>query len=141
MYPVRLTVPPEPEPDWRALVRSVRSQLRAVPDNGFGYGALRYLGDRLPGGLATAPVVFNYLGQDGGSGPAAGLYRAVHGSLGSDTDPANLRPHPLEVLGGFEDGRLHFSWQFRPDLTNRSTVDSVADHFAEALRRIAGAVA
>jgi amino acid adenylation domain-containing protein/non-ribosomal peptide synthase protein (TIGR01720 family) len=138
LYPVRLTVPPEPDPDWRAVVRSVRRQLRAVPDNGFGYGALRYLsGDRLSSGPATASVVFNYLGQDGGSSAAGGLYRAVYGSLGLDHDPANRRPHPLEVLGGVEDGRLTFSVQFRPDLAARSTVDTIAAGFAEALRRIA----
>jgi non-ribosomal peptide synthase protein (TIGR01720 family) len=132
------------EPDWRALVKSVRRQLRAVPGNGFGYGALRHLGspaarDRLPAASGGQPVLFNYLGQwdaqstDGGGG----LYRALHGSLGADEDPAARSAHLLEVSGGTQGGRLRFSWSYHPDLHDRSTVEGVAGRFADALRRIA----
>jgi non-ribosomal peptide synthase protein (TIGR01720 family) len=144
MYPVAFDVPAGSDPDWRALVRSVRRRLRGVPGNGLGYGALRHLGDagvreRLGTGLAAAPVVFNYLGQwDSGPGtPGTGLYHTVHSSLGQDHDPANRRPHPLEVVGGVQDGRLQFSLTPRPDLIADSTVDAIADAFADALRQLA----
>ncbi|MGH3823294.1 MAG: amino acid adenylation domain-containing protein [Pseudonocardiaceae bacterium] len=68
MFPVALTVPGGAEPRWRDLIRAVRQQLRAVPNNGFGYGALRYLGSRAARQrLALAgpgpQIAFNYLGQ------------------------------------------------------------------------------
>ncbi|HZN73690.1 MAG TPA: condensation domain-containing protein [Micromonosporaceae bacterium] len=95
IFPVRLEVPAGNEPDWRGLVKSVRRQMRAVPGNGLGFGALRYLGspaarDRLPAQEPGSQVMFNYLGQWGAQAAQeadAGLYRAVHGAVGQDQDP------------------------------------------------------
>ncbi|MYR92010.1 hypothetical protein GTY41_45655, partial [Streptomyces sp. SID685] len=48
VYPVALQVSDPgdlgPDRDWRSLVKSVRRQLRAVPGNGIGFGALRTFG-------------------------------------------------------------------------------------------------
>jgi len=49
-----------------AVVKSVKEQLRRVPDHGIGYGLLRYLGPeaaRIPSALPTPQVSFNYLGR------------------------------------------------------------------------------
>ncbi|NJC72070.1 non-ribosomal peptide synthetase, partial [Planosporangium thailandense] len=144
IFPVALDVAAADEPDWRALVKSVRRQLRAIPGNGFGFSALRYLGppsvcDRLSAGAGGPQIVFNYLGQwDARSQEDAdGLYRAVHGSLGQDHDPADVGSHLLDIAGEVQSGRLEFSWSYRPDVLTRSTVADVAADFAEALRRIA----
>jgi non-ribosomal peptide synthase protein (TIGR01720 family) len=144
MFPVALDVPDDDEPAWRALVKSVRRQLRTIPGNGFGFGALRYLGspearDRLASGTPGPQIAFNYLGQwDGASQEAdTGLVRAVHGSLGQDHDPADRGPHLLEIVGAVQAGRLEFSWYYQPDLHDESTVEAVAGDFADALRRIA----
>ncbi|PWS22276.1 hypothetical protein DKP78_19235, partial [Enterococcus faecium] len=46
------------------VLKSVKEQLRRVPNAGFGYGALRYLGgsDQLRS-FAAPEVVLNYLGR------------------------------------------------------------------------------
>ncbi|MFD1832036.1 non-ribosomal peptide synthase/polyketide synthase [Streptomyces desertarenae] len=147
VHPVALRVPePEelgPARDWRGLVKSVRRQLRAVPGNGIGFGALRTYGppevrERL-GSAAHGQVVFNYLGQwdarpeDSGGG----LVRAEHGSFGQDHDPRDSGSHPLEVVGAVQNGRLAFTWHHRPGLHGTETVRRVAGEFAEALRHIA----
>ncbi|MDT8913027.1 non-ribosomal peptide synthase/polyketide synthase [Amycolatopsis sp. PS_44_ISF1] len=149
LFPVVLTVPAPGRPDWRALIKAVRNQLRRIPGNGFGYGALRHLGSpqtrqRLSAGGPRPQISFNYLGQWDGAGPAAGdapsgdgLYRAVHGSLGRDHDPAEHRPHLLDLVGAVQDGELVFSLIYRPDRHERPTVEAVAADFAEALRAIA----
>ncbi|WP_239134603.1 condensation domain-containing protein, partial [Rugosimonospora africana] len=73
MFPVRL----DPGPvDWAEVeaagpglglaVKRVKEQLRAVPDNGIGYGLLRYLNPDTGRELDTGrdpQVVFNYLGR------------------------------------------------------------------------------
>jgi len=44
----------------------VREQLRAAPDNGLGYGLLRYLNPETAPALAALPrpeILFNYLGR------------------------------------------------------------------------------
>ncbi|MET7442867.1 condensation domain-containing protein, partial [Streptomyces sp. NPDC005568] len=142
VHPVALRVdePDEfgPARDWRALVKSVRRQLRAVPGNGLGFGALRTYGspevrERL-GSAAHGQVVFNYLGQwdarpaDSGSG----LIRAEHGSFGQDHDPRDSGSHPLEVVGAVQHGRLAFTWHHRTGLHDTATVREVAEEFAEA---------
>ncbi|OLB63920.1 MAG: hypothetical protein AUI10_13430 [Actinobacteria bacterium 13_2_20CM_2_72_6] len=143
MFPVVLAVAAQDEPDWRTLVKSVRRQLRTVPGNGFGYGALRYLGPpEVRARLATGPgpqLVFNYLGQwdTQASDRPDGLYRAVHSALGQEHDPADRGSHPLEVVGAVDGGRLHFSWYYLPDRLHESTVARVAADFAGALRAIA----
>ncbi|MEU1707404.1 non-ribosomal peptide synthase/polyketide synthase [Streptomyces sp. NPDC005706] len=147
VYPVALQVPDPGESgadrDWRSLVKSVRRQLRAVPGNGIGYGALRTFGPpevrgRL-GAHAHSQVVFNYLGQwdarpetDGG-----GLVRAEHGSFGQDHDPRDPGSHPVEVVGAVQHGRLAFTWHHRPGVHDTATVRRVAEEFAEALRHLA----
>ncbi|MEA2589424.1 MAG: hypothetical protein QOH66_2351, partial [Actinomycetota bacterium] len=144
LFPVVLEVPAGGEPRWRELIKSVRRQLRAVPGNGLGFGALQNLGppparERL---LAGKPpqISFNYLGQwDARSqGEAASsLYRGFHGSIGQAGDPADVGGHPLQVVGEVGDGELGFSWYFRPESLAASTVTSAANDFADTLRRIA----
>ncbi|QUQ65086.1 non-ribosomal peptide synthase/polyketide synthase [Kutzneria sp. CA-103260] len=123
--------------DWRTRIKSVRKQLRAVPDNGFGYGALRYLGGDVP---AVEPgIAFNYLGQwDASDGQAGGgLFKQTHGSFGRDHDPAERKAHLLDVVGAVQDGKLAFSWLYQPARHVRSTVERVVLDFGEALRAIA----
>ncbi|MGH3989770.1 MAG: condensation domain-containing protein, partial [Pseudonocardiaceae bacterium] len=144
IFPVALDVAISDEPDWRNLVKSVRRQLRAIPRNGFGYGALRYLGspearERLSAHGSGPQIAFNYLGQwDARSEDAGGgLYRSMHDSLGQEHDPADQSSHVLEVVGDVQGGRLGFFWYYQPGLHDQSTVESVAGDFVDALRRIA----
>jgi non-ribosomal peptide synthase protein (TIGR01720 family) len=131
MFPVSLSVP---SGGWRDVVKSVRRQVRAIPGNGFGYGALRYLTDSLP--LVPRPQVsFNYLGQFE-SGGSSGLYRAVLPSIGQEQDAAAEPEHLIDIVGEVGDGRLGFSWYFHRH--QRSTIESLVDDFASALRSIAG---
>jgi amino acid adenylation domain-containing protein/non-ribosomal peptide synthase protein (TIGR01720 family) len=143
IFPVALDVPAGDEPNWRALIKSVRRQLRAIPGNGFGFGALRYLGspaarDRLSGDSLGPQIAFNYLGQWDARSQATGggLYWAVHGSLGQVHDPVHGSSHQLEVVGAVQRGQLEFTWYYHHDLHSQSVVESVARDFAEALRRI-----
>ncbi|MFD7712390.1 amino acid adenylation domain-containing protein [Streptomyces sp. NPDC059786] len=147
VHPVALRIP-EPDDlsaarDWRALVKSVRRQLRAVPGNGLGFGALRTFGppevrERLGAG-AHGQVVFNYLGQ-WDARPAAsggGLVRTEHGSFGQDHNPRDSGSHPLEVVGAVRDGRLAFTFNHRSGGLGAAAVRRVAEEFAQALRHIA----
>ncbi|MBV2155356.1 non-ribosomal peptide synthase/polyketide synthase [Kitasatospora sp. SUK 42] len=147
VHPVTFHVPEPgdlgPDRDWRALVKSIRRQLRAVPGNGLGFGALRTFGppeirERLAAG-AHGQLVFNYLGQWDARPEAAedGLVRAELGSFGQDHDPRDGGSHPVEVVGAAQQGRLAFTWHHRPALHDTATVRRVAEEFAEALRHLA----
>jgi non-ribosomal peptide synthase protein (TIGR01720 family) len=158
LFPVALDVV---DGDWREQIKAVRRQLRAIPNNGFGFGALRYLG-RLTVGGPDPQVSFNYLGQwdsrstdHGHGGPGVrgclctpgptgcgcpakhSLYHAMHGSIGQDHSPADRGGHLLDIVGEVGDGQLGFTWYFRPDECDPAVVESVAGEFAAALRGIA----
>ncbi|GAB2963519.1 non-ribosomal peptide synthase/polyketide synthase [Saccharothrix stipae] len=137
VFPVELELP---EGSWRDRVKAVRRQLRAVPGNGFGYGALRQHG-MVPDGGRPA-VSFNYLGQFGSTRSAGdtaaptGLYREVLPSVGAEHDPADVGDHLIDVVG--EAGRtLGFTWYHHQSAHPTAEVESVAADFAAALRAIA----
>ncbi|HEU0088064.1 MAG TPA: amino acid adenylation domain-containing protein [Pseudonocardiaceae bacterium] len=144
IFPVALDIAASDEPNWRDLVKSVRRQLRTIPGNGFGYGALRYLGspearERLSAYGSGSQISFNYLGQwDARSDETGGgLYRSMHGSLGQEYDPADRSSHMLEVVGEVQNGQLGFFWYYQAGLHDQATVESVAGDFVDALRHIA----
>ncbi|WP_433730545.1 non-ribosomal peptide synthase/polyketide synthase [Actinoplanes sp. CA-051413] len=146
MYPVALDVGAGAgtEPQWRTLIKSIRKQLRAVPGNGLGYGALRYLGDersrKLLGGDHRDPeVVFNYLGQWDARSQETGttLYQGSHPAPGQDHDPRDRTARALEVVGSVHGGELEFSWYFQPGRHDPAAVETAAGAFATALRAIA----
>jgi amino acid adenylation domain-containing protein/non-ribosomal peptide synthase protein (TIGR01720 family) len=132
MYPVTLEVSAG---TWRDTVKSVRRQLRTIPNNGFAYGALRYLTDHLPP-TPHPRISFNYLGQFDSAGTTeSSLYRAIHTSIGQEQDDSAPPEHLIDIVGEVGDGRLAFSWYFRGNL--KSTVEPVVTAFASALRAIA----
>src|SRR5262249_16245879 len=80
-------------------VKIIKEQLRAIPDNGFGYGLLRYLNVQTASQLApflTPPLAFNHLGRFAasavtGGGGAVGC-EARRGGAGARTAPPPRPP-------------------------------------------------
>ncbi|WKX71564.1 non-ribosomal peptide synthetase [Streptomyces sp. XD-27] len=77
LYPVRLDLAGIDVADAVAggpaagrAIKAVKEQVRAVPDNGIGYGLLRHLNPHTAAALATEPepqIGFNYLGRTSGA--------------------------------------------------------------------------
>ncbi len=89
---------------WDALVCATKEQLRAVPDKGVGFNALRLhhpRGQELPQAL----VVFNYLGVSH-QGEAAQPWQPLPMAPGAPTSPDNLPRELVSLHGGVFDGRL-----------------------------------
>ncbi|GAB2664196.1 amino acid adenylation domain-containing protein [Prescottella soli] len=140
VYPVRLDVASDHVP---SALRSVKEQLRRVPNNGFGYGALRYLtecGDELATDTAS-PVLFNYLGR-----VAAGAGRDwLPIATGGASDPAMPMGHALTVdviaTDGPDGSTLRTTLTWAGGVLSRAEVDEFADRWSAALREIADAAA
>ncbi|MCX2946719.1 non-ribosomal peptide synthase/polyketide synthase [Lentzea sp. NEAU-D7] len=126
MFPVGLQVSDITGSSWRDLVKSARKQLRRVPGNGFGYGALRWAG-RVPG--VEAPVSFNYLGQFDARAEDESLFGEVLPAVGRDH--VDQDPHVVQVVGEVADGRMTFG------VVHRVPVEGLVEDFAAALRAIA----
>ncbi|MFD6342055.1 condensation domain-containing protein, partial [Streptomyces sp. NPDC060210] len=138
IHPVRLSVPGDQPP--RARVKLVGRRLRAVPGQGLGYGALRYL-QREPALLAapTPQVVFNYLGRfDDAPGAAeGGPVRAVLPAVAQQSDHAE-RPHLLDITGVVIGGRFRLAIRYSSVTHHEKTIAELSGEFLRALRALLG---
>ncbi|MFF5128694.1 amino acid adenylation domain-containing protein [Streptomyces syringium] len=154
MYPVRLD-PRIVEADWpeiwsggpalgRAL-KEVKEQLRAIPDNGIGYGLLRYLNEEAGAALSALPapqMSFNYLGRidmtDGARGGEVADW-AVRSDvdLGGGHDAAMPFGHALELNAVTQDQadgpRLMATWSWPRELFTEDDVRELAENWFRAL--------
>ena len=134
IYPVLL---PPASDSVDASLRAVKERLRAIPNKGVGFGALRWLhpDPAVRERLAALPVpriAFNYLGRLGGGGSAPSL-------LGPLQSPRQERPYLLEVNGGIYGGRLHMDWRYGTALHRRETIAALASRFESALHALIAA--
>ncbi|MFE9116185.1 amino acid adenylation domain-containing protein [Streptomyces sp. NPDC007172] len=134
-HPVHLAVPADaPMP---VAVRTVKRQLRALPQHGIGYGALRHLA---PGRTPLEPVRplvgFNYLGQFGSAftGDELVVRPVPHG--GAEHEPAERRVYPLDVVGSVEDGRLELSCAYPVGQYTGESVAALLRGMVDGLREL-----
>ncbi len=130
-HPVSLPVRAEASPGESAVRMAER--LADVPDEGLGFGALRWHGGHFAD--ATPPdVAFNYVGQDRAGTALRDLAWTVRPGLAPETAPGTRRAHPLWVQAAVLDDELVVDWQFSADRNLPATVAAVADRFLDALR-------
>lgn len=131
IFPVRLD--PLPEPSLESALAVVTRVLDALPDNGVGYGILRYLGEDGGEGLDRLPqsqVSLNYLGRfERGSDPDEVLGSPVQapGVLQSGEAP---RRYLLDVVVAAVDRELLIELVFARDVLEEERVQALADDFA-----------
>ncbi|MFE9203290.1 amino acid adenylation domain-containing protein [Micromonospora sp. NPDC007230] len=131
-------------------VKRVKEQLRAVPDNGIGYGLLRYLNADTARQLADRPAAqigFNYLGRfataDGGD--TDWTVAADARALGGGADGALPVPHAIEVNAVTRDHadgpRLSATFSWPQTLLGEADVRELADDWLAALDALIAHVA
>jgi amino acid adenylation domain-containing protein/non-ribosomal peptide synthase protein (TIGR01720 family) len=140
IHPVRLDVP-----GWAEALtggtaagdalKAVKEQLRAVPDEGRGYGVLRYLDAASELAALPAPQIgFNYLGRSTSDGKPASW--APLGGLRGGSDPAMGLAHALEIGVTAED-RLVVKLTWPEDVFTRDEVQDLAETWFRALEALA----
>jgi amino acid adenylation domain-containing protein/non-ribosomal peptide synthase protein (TIGR01720 family) len=138
IYPVRLRMP-DSGAEWRPgeALKSIKEQLRRVPQRGIGYGILRYLNSE--SGLDTQPeppMVFNYMGQFDQVIEGSRLFRFATEDSGAWHSPLQVRRHALEMNGMVIGGRLEFALTYSHGLHTKDAVEGLAAEFTTALREI-----
>jgi non-ribosomal peptide synthase protein (TIGR01720 family) len=146
IHPVALELPEtvRGDDDWAGVMRSIKRQLRAVPDKGVGYGALRYLA-----GTSAVPALdpwisFNYLGQFGTGEAAKSAEQADSGGLlsrsmaagGLEHAPEQERNHLIDVVAAVDDGRFVVTWYYSAAVHREETIAALAEDFVTALRSL-----
>jgi non-ribosomal peptide synthase protein (TIGR01720 family) len=123
-----------------ALIR-VMEQLRAVPDNGLGYGLLRYLNNETAPVLAAMPqpqVLFNYLGRPAKSNSGDhGWVLADDGLSIVGVDQRMRATHSLMLDAMIVDGPdgpyLIADWSWVDEILDEDAVRDLAGEWIEAL--------
>ena len=121
----------------RAL-KIIKEQLRALPDNGLGYGLLRYLNPQTApqfSGFAAPQIGFNYLGRLSAS--AADWGGATEDVKLGGGDPAMPLAHALDVnaltLDRPDGATLRATWSWAPALLTEEAVRDLAQGWFQAL--------
>ena len=162
IFPVLLQLEDSNDPG--EVLKSVKEQLRRIPNRGIGYGIWRYLSidesDSVRGAsrreallrsrsvsqrsavrnqlqaFPKAEVSFNYLGQFDQTQLATLGWKFAHESSGSIHSPKGQRRHLLTVNGLVVEGRLKLEWQYSEHFHSWVTVENLANEYIEALETI-----
>jgi len=136
-YPVRLS----PMESLDTSIKTIKEQLRAVPNKGIGFGVLRYLGDETTrqqlNQLPEARITFNYLGQfDSSFDASEGLFKPSGESSGASQSLEAPLGNWLMVNGQVYNGELNLNWIFSSEMYAETTIQSLADAYAAELRTL-----
>jgi len=118
-------------------IRTVKSQLRKLPDSGLGFGLLRFLNVETKRELSVfrdAEIAFNYLGRFQTSEEPF--------LLGAGSDPHSPLTHAVELnaiaLEGPNGIELRTVWSWAPALVSESSVRDLAESFLKVLEALVG---
>ncbi|AVL26553.1 putative non-ribosomal peptide synthetase [Nocardia brasiliensis NBRC 14402] len=125
-------------------IRTVKQQLNAVPDNGIGFGMLRYLNQDTGAQLRTAKgapgqIGFRYHGAESASDVPAGLdglgwtRTGEFGELFAAADADLPVLSVLEVHATVVDGKLRADFTFPQTLLHRAEIAGLAGLWLDAL--------
>jgi non-ribosomal peptide synthase protein (TIGR01720 family) len=134
LFPVGLEIQ-ENQPG--EALKSVKEQLRSIPNRGIGYGVLRYLNadtsirEKLAS-FPSAQVSFNYLGQFDQVLKASSVLGEAK-EFKSEQSGLNRRSHILGISGLIRSGKLEMTWAYIDKIHKRDTIERLASGFMEAL--------
>lgn len=122
------------------VVRSVKEQLRRIPNHGIGFGILKYLSNDAKirekfRGFPEPELSFNYLGQmDQIFG--AELSKLAQEPSGRCQSERAQRDHLIDVSAQIIQGELKLHWIYSENKHKESTITELAGHYIRELRRI-----
>ncbi|NWE18993.1 non-ribosomal peptide synthetase, partial [Pseudomonas sp. P7548] len=136
LFPVRL----QAEGELSSAIKSIKEQLRAVPDKGLGYGLLRYLGNadarEALAGLTAPRITFNYLGQFDRQFDDSALFVPAAQGSGQAQDAEAPLANWLTVEGQVYGGELALQWGFSLDMFHTTTIQRLADDYRAELKAL-----
>lgn len=139
MYPVLIELSDAHTPG--DVLRSVKDQVRQIPNNGIGYGLLRYLSRETSiiedfKSLPKADLSFNYLGQSDQLFTENSLFRMGNGQIGKIAGSLGKLPHLLYVAGIVYQGQLHVRFKYSRDTHQTSTIETLSQNFLQKIRAL-----
>ncbi len=147
LYPVRLDLG-DPTTSPAQLLQTAHRQLRAIPDKGLGYGALRYLSDdpavrtQLARSDVWQELIFNYLGQLDSALPESRWLHTTDETrepVGARIDPARPFTSKVEVVAYVLNAQLVVGFTYSTRQQAESTIAQIATRFETHLTHLIAA--
>jgi non-ribosomal peptide synthase protein (TIGR01720 family) len=118
-------------------IKSVKEQLNAIPNNGIGFGILRYLSNKSNNktDLDINPkVLFNYLGQTSDSFDNSKIdFRFLQEGTRSELSE---RTYQIEINTLVKNGKLNINWSYTKELYKETTFLKLVHAFENNLNEL-----
>jgi amino acid adenylation domain-containing protein/non-ribosomal peptide synthase protein (TIGR01720 family) len=139
IFPVSLSLERSSKPG--EMLKSIKEQLRHIPNRGIGYGLLRYLRKdtetiKKLRALPQAELGFNYLGQFDQMLSPTSPFKLTNESYGPRRSLRGNRPYPLEIAGSIVGGKLQLNWVYSKNIHQQKTIEILAQDFMDALENL-----
>ena len=120
------------------MLKSVKEQLRRIPNRGIGYGILRYLrkDTKTLQALPQAELNFNYLGQFDQMLSPTSPFELTNEDYGPRRSLKGKRRYLLEITGSIVEGKLQLSWVYSKNIHRQTTIQKLAQIFIDALEEL-----
>jgi len=121
----------------QATLKQLKAYLRQIPQNGIGYGLLRYLAHpSLEKSQVQPEVSFNYFGQLDTATSATSLFGLAKEPDGAARSGVDLRTYLLEINSSIVGGQLQLDWSYSAARHQRETIARLAERFLSVLRSL-----
>ncbi len=139
IFPVFLTLENLHHPG--ECLKSIKEQLRQIPNRGFDYGIGYYLSSDLTiqsplKNYPKAQVSFNYLGQFTSHQIGEIGWKLSQESSGSIHSPLGQRSHLIAIHGIVVDGQLDMEWQYSENFHHQTTIKNLAAAYRDSLESL-----
>ncbi len=122
-------------------IKTVKEILRKIPDNGIGFGILKYLSNdkALKEKLRSIPdpgIIFNYLGQVNENIVTGSDWKLGSRSIVLDQNKKGLRKNYIEINSLITDDKLKIEINYSSNIHRKETIEAFADSFLNELINI-----
>ncbi|MGX9974916.1 condensation domain-containing protein, partial [Bacillus subtilis] len=128
-YPVVLDIS---DADASAVIKTVKENLRRIPDKGVGYGILRYFTETAETKGFTPEISFNYLGQFD-SEVKTDFFEPSAFDMGRQVSGESEALYALSFSGMIRNGRFVLSCSYNEKEFERATIEERMERFKENL--------
>ncbi len=128
--------------DLAVSLKTIKEQLRQVPNRGVSYGLLRYLApltvQKQLQAIPSPQVRFNYLGQSDQvfsqlSTSHSSTFKLGHDSIGHSRSPQGNRNILIEINSIVIGGQIRFDWIYSRKLYQHQTIATLAENYQTIL--------
>jgi amino acid adenylation domain-containing protein/non-ribosomal peptide synthase protein (TIGR01720 family) len=119
------------------LIKSVKEQLRSIPDRGLGYGVLKYINkEETLQGAEPWDIIFNYLGQFDNVVRESRWLSGAGESQGAGRSAEQAVSEKLAVNGMIQAGELVLNWSYSTKHYEQATIQGIAEDYILKLERL-----